>query len=193
MNKVKSITFVALFTALIAVCGFISIPVPGTPIPIVLQNMMVVLVGLLLGPLMGTCSTLLFLLLGAVGLPIFSGGGGGIARFLGPTGGFLYGYLLATLVSGLIARKPKIDKKTPLWILIIASFLGYVVMYIPGVIHFMLTMNATFSKTLTLCVIPYIPLDLVKMVLCIAIAATLRQKCAKVLFESDDISEDESK
>lgn len=148
MNKVKSITFVALFTALIAVCGFISIPVPGTPIPIVLQNMMVVLVGLLLGPLMGTCSTLLFLLLGAVGLPIFSGGGGGIARFLGPTGGFLYGYLLATLVSGLIARTPKIDKKTPLWILIIASFLGYVVMYIPGVIHFMLTMNATFSKTL---------------------------------------------
>ena len=61
-----------------------------------------------------------------------------------------------------------------------------------NMIHFMLTMNASFSKTLTLCVIPYIKLDLVKMMLCIAIAATLRQKGAKVLFESDDTSEDES-
>ncbi len=98
----KNIVFTALFAALTAACGFISIPLPGTPIPIVLQNMMVVLSGMILGPVLGTASTVLFILAGVLGLPVFSGGTGGIAKIMGPTGGFIIGYAIASLVSGLI-------------------------------------------------------------------------------------------
>ena len=82
----KVMVFTALFAALSAACAFIAIPLPGTPIPIVLQNMMVVLSGMLLGPVMGTASTLLFIAAGLLGLPILSGGTGGIAKLMGPTG-----------------------------------------------------------------------------------------------------------
>ena len=186
MDLLKKVVFVSLFAAIIAVCGFISIPVPGTPIPIVLQNMLVVITGGILGPVLGICSTLLFLALGAIGLPIFSGGSGGIARFMGPTGGFLYGYALATLVTGLILRKPRVDKKTPLWLVIIAVICGFVVMYVPGVIHFMLTLDKTFKDTMILCVIPYIPFDLFKIVISIFLLTGLRKQVARVLFNDDD-------
>lgn len=182
----KKIVFTALFAALIAVCGFISIPIPGTPIPIVLQNMLTVLTGLMLGPVWGTASTLLFLVAGALGLPIFAGGTGGIAKLMGPTGGFLYGYALATLVSGIIAQRPVYGKKTPLLRLILATVCGFVIMYIPGVIHFMRVMDKTFAQTMTLCVIPYIPGDLVKMVLAILLATKLRIVASWYIFTPDE-------
>ena len=182
----KKIVFTALFAALIAVCGFISIPVPGTPIPIVLQNMLTVLTGLMLGPVWGTISTVLFLVAGALGLPIFSGGTGGFAKLLGPTGGFLYGYALATLVAGMIAQRPVYGKKTSLLRLILATVCGFVVMYIPGVIHFMKVMDKTFVQTLTLCVVPYIPGDLVKMVIAILLAAKLRIVASWYIFTPDE-------
>ncbi len=185
-NVSKKIVFTALFAALIAVCGFISIPIPGTPIPIVLQNMLTVLTGLMLGPVWGTLSTALFLVAGTLGLPIFAGGTGGIAKLMGPTGGFLYGYALATLISGMIAQRPVYGKKTPLLRLILATVCGFVIMYIPGVIHFMRVMDKTFSQTMTLCVIPYIPGDVVKMVLAILLAAKLRIVASWYIFTPDE-------
>ncbi len=185
-NVSKKIVFTALFAALIAVCGFISIPIPGTPIPIVLQNMLTVLTGLMLGPVWGTLSTALFLVAGTLGLPIFAGGTGGIAKLMGPTGGFLYGYALATLISGMIAQRPVYGKKTPLLRLILATVCSFVIMYIPGVIHFMRVMDKTFSQTMTLCVIPYIPGDVVKMVLAILLAAKLRIVSSWYIFTPDE-------
>ncbi len=182
----KKIVFTALFAALIAVSGFISIPIPGTPIPIVLQNMLAVLTGLMLGPVWGTLSTALFFVAGLLGLPIFSGGTGGISRLMGPTGGFLYGYVLATLAAGMIAQRPVYGKKTSLLRLILATVFGFVVMYIPGVIHFMLVMNKTFTQTLTLCVLPYIPGDLIKMVIAILLAAKLRISASWYIFTPDE-------
>ena len=182
----KKIVFTALFAALIAVCGFISIPIPGTPIPIVLQNMLTVLTGLMLGPVWGTAATVLFLVAGALGLPIFAGGTGGIAKLMGPTGGFLYGYALATLIAGIIAQRPVYGKKTPLLRLILATVCGFVIMYIPGVIHFMRVMDKTFAQTMTLCVIPYIPGDLVKMVLAILLATKLRIVASWYIFTPDE-------
>lgn len=191
MDKVKKLTFVSLFAALIAVSGFISIPLPGTPIPIVLQNMLVVLTGVLLGPVLGTSATVLFLLLGALGLPIFSGGTGGIARFLGPTGGFLYGYAIATLVASLIARRPSVQYKTSLKVIILSVVVAFVSMYVPGVIHFMLTLKKSLKDTMILCVLPYIPLDIVKMVLCVILGIKLRPTVARVFFDSDLVVDSE--
>lgn len=181
----KKIVFTALFAALTAVCGFISIPVPGTPIPIVLQNMLVVLTGLMLGPVWGVCATLLFLLAGALGLPVFSGGTGGIARLMGPTGGFLYGYALATLVAGTIAQRPRYGRKDSTIRLIVATVSGFVVMYVPGVIHFMRVMDKTFGQTMALCVVPYIPGDIVKAVLAVLISAKLRKAASSYIFNDE--------
>lgn len=181
----KVIVFTALFAALIAACAFISIPVPGTPIPIVLQNMMVVLSGMLLGPVLGSASTVLFILAGILGLPVFSGGTGGIAKIMGPTGGFIIGYAIAALVAGLILGRPRLDGKKHIARIIIAAVCGFVVMYIPGVLHFMNSLEKTFSETMALCVIPYIPGDLIKMVLCILIAIPVRRTAASFIFEDE--------
>ncbi len=181
----KAIVFTALFAALIAACAFISIPVPGTPIPIVLQNMMVVLSGMLLGPILGTASTLLFIIAGILGLPVFSGGTGGFAKIMGPTGGFIIGYAIASLVAGLILGRPRLDGKKHIARIIIAAVCGFVVMYIPGVLHFMNSLDKTFSETMALCVIPYIPGDLIKMVLCILISIPVRRTAASFIFEDE--------
>ena len=182
----KKIVFTALFAALIAVCGFISIPIPGTPIPIVLQNMLTVLTGLMLGPVWGTIATVLFLAAGALGLPIFSGGTGGFAKLMGPTGGFLYGYALATLIAGIIAQRPVYGKKTSLLRLILATVCGFVIMYIPGVLHFMRVMEKTFTQTMTLCVLPYIPGDIIKTIIAILLASKLRIVASWYIFTPDE-------
>lgn len=103
--RLARIVLPALFAALIAAAAFIAIPLPGSPVPLVLQNLLVVLAGLLLGPLGGSGAVFLFLLLGALGFPVFSGGHGGLAWFAGPTGGYLLGYFLASILAGLLAGR----------------------------------------------------------------------------------------
>ena len=192
--KTRKIVFVALFAALIAVFGIVAVPVPGTPVPIVLQNMLVILTSLVLGTKLGVLSVALFLFTGLIGLPVFSGGGGGLARFLGPTGGFLYGYLLASFISGLVAGKA--SKSNKLLRLFLASLAGFTVLYIPGIIHFSLVLNKTLSQTLKLAVIPYLLPDAIKAFIEPLIAYPLRKNIS-TLFNAQPIVEehgnDESK
>jgi biotin transport system substrate-specific component len=101
----------ALFAALISAGAFVSVPLPFSPVPIVLQNFFVVLAGLVLGPLWGAFSVALFLLAGALGVPVFAGASGGIAVFARPTGGFLLGYLPGAFLSGLLAGSPQVLKE----------------------------------------------------------------------------------
>ncbi|MCF0237688.1 MAG: biotin transporter BioY [Sphaerochaetaceae bacterium] len=185
MNKNTSLVFVVLFAALIGVCGFISIPF-SSGVPIVLQNMMVVLTGLMLGPVYGTLAVGLFLLSGALGLPVFSGGSGGFGSFLGVTGGFLYGYLLAAFVSGLIGKKPHAFEDKKPFIIFLASFIGFAIMYVPGLWHFKTFMGCTLKETFVWCLIPYVPGDLVKVVISSTIAIKLRGKVASIIFPEED-------
>ncbi len=178
----KAIVFTALFAALTAACAFISIPVPGTPIPIVLQNMMAVLSGMLLGPFLGTTSTAVFILAGLLGLPVFSGGTGGFAKLMSPTGGFIIGYAISSLLAGMILGKPGLDGKKHIARTILAALFGFAIMYVPGVLHFMHSMEKSFRETMALCVIPYLPGDLIKMVLCILISIPLRRSAALYIF-----------
>ncbi|MFI5069734.1 MAG: biotin transporter BioY [Terriglobales bacterium] len=90
----------------VAVCARVSLPLPGTPVPLTLQNFGVLLVGLMLGSRRGFAALLLYLAEGAAGLPVFSIGGlGGIAQLLGPTGGYLFAYPLAAGLAGLIMER----------------------------------------------------------------------------------------
>ncbi|WP_214104316.1 biotin transporter BioY [Acrocarpospora catenulata] len=120
-----------VFAAFIAVLGiFPGIYVGSSGVPIVLQNIGPLLAGGILGPRRGTASVVLFLGLTAIGLPLLSGGRGGIAPFIGPSGGFLLGWILSALVTGLIVTRAR---RVGLPVLLLASAAGLVVDYLIGV------------------------------------------------------------
>jgi biotin transport system substrate-specific component len=122
---VRSIVFTSILTALMCVGSYVAVPVG--PVPIVLQNLFVILAALILGPVWGTVSVVLFLLIGVLGLPVFSGGGAGFAHIAGPTGGYLLGYLPSVAAMGLIAsgRRPVTDA--------LAGVIGSLIIYACGV------------------------------------------------------------
>lgn len=188
--------FVPLFAALIAVSGFIAFPLPGTPVPIVLQNMMPILASGLLGGLYGTASTALFLIAGLLGLPFFSGGRGGLAHLLGPTGGFLIGYLAAAAFLIIFFRKPgakdlalvssgknKSIKLINYLKIIAASFSGFALIYVFGIARFMQLTNRGLFESLSLACIPYLPGDFIKMILVSALIYKLRPVTARYFLE----------
>lgn len=198
MNKYGlKATFIALFAAIICVGCFIKIPL-GV-IPIVLQNVLCILCAVLLGGIWGGAPTALFLLAGLIGLPVYSGGSGGIAVWLGPTGGFLPGYLIGAVAAGFIAGRPSLEEKkitfkTALRVSL-AIIAGMVILYIPGVIRFSYWASAAgkvpaektaLAYTMGACVIPYIPGDLLKTALVIPLALKLRPVLAQYLYEDTD-------
>ncbi len=198
MNKtVLRSTFIALFAAIICLGSFIKIPI-GL-IPIVLQNMLCILCAVLLGGLWAGAPVALFLIAGLVGLPVYSGGSGGLAVWLGPTGGFLPGYLLGAVAAGFIAGRPTVDEKAPtaktLTRICLAVIAGMVIIYIPGLIRFSYWVTAAgkvpvdktaLSYTLTACLIPYIPGDTIKTAIAIPLAVKLRPLVAQYLYDEPD-------
>ncbi|UTC90581.1 biotin transporter BioY [Treponema denticola] len=189
--------FVPLFAALIAVSGFIAFPLPGTPVPIVLQNMMPILASGLLGGLYGTASTALFLIAGLLGLPVFSGGRGGLAHILGPTGGFLIGYLAAAAFLIIFFRKPgakdlalvSSGKNESIKLInylkiIAASFSGFALIYVFGIARFMQLTNRGIFESLSLACLPYLPGDFIKMILVSALIYKLRPVTARYFLEA---------
>ncbi|MFC7075455.1 biotin transporter BioY [Haloarcula halophila] len=105
-EAVKHISLAAVLAALTAVFAYVSIPVPGLPAPISFQVFGVYFAGLLLGPRWGGFSIALYLLVGIAGAPVFSNGGAGLGYVLGPTGGYLIGFLVAAVVIGAIVHRP---------------------------------------------------------------------------------------
>lgn len=100
--------FAALFASLTAAVSFFKIPLPFTPVPITLQTLMVLLSGAMLGSSYGALAMIIYLLLGAIGLPVFSGGSSGLGALLGPTGGYLLSYPIAAFVIGQMIKTKKI-------------------------------------------------------------------------------------
>ena len=194
MKKLKTV-FIALFAAIICAGSFIKIPL-GL-VPIVLQNVLCILSGVLFGGLLSVAPTALFLLAGLIGLPVYSGGSGGIAVWLGPTGGFLSGYLLGALAAGLIAGKPSVEERKitikKAVRITAAVFAGMIILYIPGIIHFarwakkmkkVPADKTALAFTLSACVIPYIPGDLLKIVIAVPVALKIRPVLAQYLDSS---------
>lgn len=170
--KARELTYTALsclFSALISIGAFVAVPIPASPVPIVLQNMFIMLAALILGPWWGLLSTGIYLFLGLLGMPVFSGGAGGIAKLLGPTGGYLLGYLPATVVMGVIARKG--GGKTIHHF--IACFAGMAVVYFFGVWRLKSVLDAEWRKALAAGLYPFIIGDLIKMTLASLLAPRL--------------------
>jgi biotin transport system substrate-specific component len=179
-----NITLTALFAALIAAGAFISIPIPGSPVPIVLQNLFILLSGMILGPLWGCGAVGLYLLAGAIGAPVFAGGTGGFVRFMGPTGGFLIGYVLVALIAGLIAGRPRAE--TPRWRLAIAAVLGMFMSYVPGIPWLKLVLDTSWQGAFAAGLLPFFAGDLIKALAAILIAPRLRRVVAVHLDDQPD-------
>ena len=167
-QQLKQITYSSLFVALIAAGAFIAIPVG--PVPIVLQNMFVLLAGIILGPRWGLASVGIYLLIGACGLPVFANGKAGIGHLFGPTGGYLLGYLPAVFITGLISKKG--NKK--LFFDIIAMIAGSIIVYAAGVPWLKVVTGMGWSKTLALGMYPFIIGDIIKIIAAAFIAKTIR-------------------
>ncbi len=166
--KTKDIVYIGFFTALIVICSWISIPMT---IPFTLQTFAVFLSVILLGGKRGTLSVIVYILLGAVGLPVFSGFKGGLGALLGSTGGYILGFIFSALIMW--AFESFLGKK--LWVYIISMILGLVTCYAFGTLWFMAVYNngndspASLSMILGWCVLPFIVPDIVKIALALVI------------------------
>ena len=180
-KKLLNTVLTALFAALISASCFIQIPLPGG-IPILIQDMLAMLSGLILGPLQGGISVLIFLVLGSIGLPVFSGKAGIQVIFGGPTGGFLIGYLLGAVAGGLFLKfllpheKDFKTKKVYTIVMIsISCIIATVVVFIAGIIGFKIVTSSTMTKTLAAVLIPFIPGNLIKIVVMVPLTYNFRK------------------
>jgi len=170
-NKAYDITIIAVSAALITVCSWISIPVG--PVPVTLQTLAVLAVLLTIGGRRGTIAIAVFLALGAVGVPVFAGFKGGPAAFIGPTGGFLTGFIVSSLLFWLLeklvfARLMTTPAKRIVFG-IVNSLIFELVLYTVGLICFITVYAAQtgpvgLGTVLGWCVIPFIIPDLIKIV-----------------------------
>ena len=177
MNTKKMTTldmvYIALFACLMAICAWISIP---AQIPFTMQTMGVFLAVGLLGGKRGTLAVLVYILMGAVGLPVFSGMAGGIGKLLGMTGGYIVGFLASALVMWLMERL--LGKK--MWVLAFSMVVGLIACYAFGSAWFLAVYTSskgpiTLGAVLGMCVLPYILPDLIKIALALTLTNVLRR------------------
>src|SRR3989344_3444901 len=137
-SQIKGMVFAALFAALTGAVAWFKIPLPFTPVPITLQTLAVLLSGAMLGAYFGALSMIIYLILGSIGLPVFAGGSSGFGAILGPSGGYLLSYPIASFAIGFICKKEsrrtagsKIESLVPfLFGILIAAFIVFTLSFL---------------------------------------------------------------
>jgi biotin transport system substrate-specific component len=168
IEKLRWMVLASLMAALTAVGAYIHVPIG--PVPIVLSTLFVLLSGLLLGSRWGLASMALYLFVGAIGLPVFSGGRGGIAHFFGPTGGYLFGYLLAAWLTGFISER----SRGFLFFEILSVAMGSLLIYGLGVPWLKMVTQMSWSKALLVGMVPFLIGDAVKASVALILARAVR-------------------
>ena len=164
--KTYKLTSIGLFTAILCIFGPIAILLPFSPIPLSLGTLGVLLACLILGPKNGLLCTSLYLLLGFVGLPVFTGFTGGVGKLLGPSGGYLIGYLLLALIGGALAHRWKKN----VFLQALGLFTGMLLCYLFGSLWLAFQANLNLPNALLIGVVPYIPFDIIKISVALALA-----------------------
>ncbi len=165
-HAIQDMVYIALFTALIAVCSQICIPAPAGIPPVTLQTLAVFLAGGLLGRKCASLSVLVYLLLGTIGVPVFARFGSGVAYLIGTTGGYLIGFLFTAFFVGWICEK--LGRK--FWVSVVSMTVGLLFCYLFGTVWFMIvyawhTGPIGLIETLGLCVFPFLPFDVGKIII----------------------------
>jgi biotin transport system substrate-specific component len=158
----------ALFSGITAICAWITIP---TAIPFTLQTLAIFLMAQLLPLKYSLISVGIYIAMGIVGLPVFSGFQGGAGVLLGPTGGYITGFVFIILITGLVAKR---ESKKP-FAKLSAMTSGLLLCYLFGTLWFMLTAKATFLSAVIICVVPYVVFDIAKMALSVILCNRLKK------------------
>ncbi len=167
-RQLRMTVYASLFAALIAAGSYIAIP--AGPVPIVLQNFFVMLAGLLLGRRWASMSVFIYLLAGSLGLPVFAGGAAGIGRVMGPTGGYLMGYLPAAFLIAVISEKGR--GRVPADVL--AMICGSAVVYAAGAGWLKLVAGLGWKEAAVAGVLPFLPGDALKIAAAVPVVKSLR-------------------
>lgn len=176
-KNLRAMLTAALFSAIIAVSGYISIPLPFSPVPISLQTLAVLLCGLLLTPQYAFLASGLWLLMGTIGLPVFANGTSGIGIVFGPTGGYIFGFVIAAVVISLLRGR---DANTVRFYL--AAFVGnFLIIYPLGIIGLMLIAKLPLEAAIVNGMLPFIIGDIVKIVAAVSIGLALNKRAKHLL------------
>ena len=171
--KTKSMVICAVFSAILCIFSVLTVPI-GT-VPVSLSTLAVMLTAIILGPKKSSISVIIYILLGCVGLPVFSGFKGGFQVLVGPTGGYIWSYIFMALLIGSVSKKYA-NNKTIIFISCIASI---IICYILGTIQFTLVQTLSFISALSVCVLPFIPFDIMKAILAVLFGITLKNRLIK--------------
>lgn len=169
--SVRGMVYASMFGAATAVGAYIIIPLP--PVPITLQTFFLYLSAVLLGGRLAALSQFIYLLLGVIGLPVFSGGRAGLGVLFGPTGGYLIGFLLGAFIIGKMVELR--ERPGLLWIMI-SMVAGTISIYLLGVIQLSLVAKLTLIKSISAGIIPFLIGDVLKIIIASAITLKVRDR-----------------
>lgn len=174
------LTKAALLTAVFCMLAPHTVFLPVSPVGVTLGSFLLYLTGVLLGPRLGCISVFLYLLLGFLGLPIFSGYTAGAGVLLGPTGGYLLGYLpCVALVGWFVGKKGK--GKGGIFFFLLGAVLGTLALYMVGTAWFLFvyTKGGSVTEAVVSCVLPFLPADAVKILMATVLYKPLRRLLAQ--------------
>ena len=171
--SVQKMAIIALMTAVLCILAPISIPIFISPVPISLGVLAVYLTAYVLSPLDATISVIIFILLGTFGLPVFSGYSGGLSKLVGPTGGYIIGFLFTVYISSLF-----IHMKKGIIFDVIGMITGLALCYILGTIWFSYQQGKGFIASLLLCVVPFLIGDAIKIIVAVILGTQLNKRLA---------------
>lgn len=174
--RTKQMVLIALMTAVTCVLGPLSIPLPFSPVPISLTNFAIFLAIFVLGMKSGTISFIIYLLLGAIGVPVFSSFRGGLQVLAGPTGGYLIGFIFLALIMGFALDH--FDRK--LVPTIIGMIIGMAVCYAFGTVWLAKLLSLSFKEGLMMGVIPYLAGDAAKIIIAVIVGPKLYGATQKI-------------
>lgn len=171
--SVRKMAIIALMTAVLCILAPISIPVFISPVPVSLGVLAVYLTAYVLSPVDSLISVIIFILLGTFGLPVFSGYSGGLSKLVGPTGGYIIGFLFTVYISSLF-----IHMKKGIIFDVIGMITGLALCYILGTIWFSYQQGKGFIASLLLCVVPFLIGDAIKIIVAVILGTQLNKRLA---------------
>ena len=170
-SSLRGMAYASMFGALTALGAYLMIPLP--PVPVTMQTLFVILAGTLLGGYLGALSQVVYILLGVIGLPVFSGGKAGFGVLIGPTGGYLIGFVVGALVIGKLTSL----KRDPGLLWLMGSMLaGVAIIYTLGIAQLMLVAKLDFIKAISVGLLPPLPGDIIKIVVAAFICRKIRAR-----------------
>ena len=169
--KINELVLCSMFSAITAILSQIYIPLPFTTVPVTLQIFAVALTGIILGAKKGFISVGIYIVLGAIGMPVFAGMTGGLGILLGPTGGFLIACPIMAFIIGYASERYLSCAN-----IIIFMIVGLIIVYLMGTLMFALISKTSIYHSFLLCVVPFIFVDILKLILATSVGISILKR-----------------